>query len=97
MNTQELLTKFAAPVTNQAMEDLFNAYINPAVAILSALAGLIIVISIIVGGIQYSSAGGDPSKVAAAKQRITNAVIALLVLIFLVAGLNWLIPGGLTP
>lgn len=78
-----------------AIDDLFRQYINPFVAFLSALAGIVIVISIIVGGVQYTTAGADPSKVAAAKHRITNAIIALLCLIFLFAFIQWLVPGGL--
>lgn len=77
------------------MQQLFDKYINPFVAFLSGIAGLIIVISIVAGGVQYSAAGGDPSKVAAAKKRITNAIIALVALIFLFAFLQWLVPGGL--
>lgn len=81
--------------TSPEMQDLFNKYINPLVAFLSTIAGLVIVISIIVGGVQYTAAGADPSKVAAAKHRITNAIIALLCLIFLFAFLQWLVPGGI--
>jgi len=85
------LTFFAAG----EMQQLFDKYINPLIAFLTAIAGVIIVISIIAGGVQYSAAGGDPSKVAAAKNRITNAIIALIAIIFLFAFLQWLVPGGL--
>lgn len=81
--------------TSPEVQELFDKYINPLVAFLSALAGIVIVISIIVGGVQYSAAGADPSKVAAAKHRITNAIISLLALIFMFAFLQWLVPGGL--
>ncbi len=81
--------------TSPEMQEIFDKYINPFVAFLSAIAGIVIVISIIVGGVQYSAAGADPGKVAAAKQRITNAIISLLCLIFLFAFLQWLVPGGL--
>jgi len=69
-------------------------YVNPAVAFLSALAGVAVVISVIVGAIQYSSAGGDPSKVAAARNRIVESIVALLAFLFLYAFLNFLLPGG---
>ena len=62
--------------------------------ILSAAAGLIITIVIIVGGIQYTTAKDDPQAVAAAKGRITNAILALAVYIFFYAFLQWLVPGG---
>lgn len=77
------------------LQKLFNNYINPFIAFLSAIAGIVILISIIAGGVQYSAAGADPNKVAMAKQRITNAIVALLCLIFLFAFLQWLVPGGL--
>ncbi|TXG76667.1 hypothetical protein E6Q11_04200 [Candidatus Dojkabacteria bacterium] len=62
--------------------------------ILSAAAGLVITIVIIVGGIQYSAAKDDPQAVAAAKSRITNAIIALAAFIFFYAFLQWVVPGG---
>jgi archaellum component FlaF (FlaF/FlaG flagellin family) len=58
------------------------------------VAGIVIVGSIIVGGIQYSSAGSDPQKVQAAKNRIKGAVIALLLFLFGYSLLNFLVPGG---
>lgn len=75
--------------------DLIQKYINPFINFLAALVGIAVVISIIIGGIQYGSSGGDPSKVTAAKNRIRNAIIALVTFLFLYALLNFLIPGGL--
>ena len=62
---------------------------------LSAGVGLIIIAMIILGGIQYSIAGANPQATGAAKQRITNALIALFAYIFIFAFLQWLIPGGI--
>jgi hypothetical protein len=62
---------------------------------LSGIAGLVIIAMIILGGIQYSAAGADPSKVQAAKQKIFNALLALLLLVFGFAILQWLVPGGI--
>ena len=70
-------------------------YVNPAIKFMAAAAGVAVVISVVVGGIQYSSAGGDPSKVAAARNRIQEAVIALLAFLFLMAFLNFILPGGI--
>ena len=61
---------------------------------LSAMVGIVVVASIIAGGIQYSTAGEDPQKIQAAKTRITNALIALFVSIFMVVFLNWVVPSG---
>ncbi len=73
-----------------AIFDYLLLFIN----ILSALVGVAIAASIIYGGIQYSSAGGDPQKVSAAKRRIFGAVIALAVYTFMFAFLQYIVPGG---
>lgn len=62
---------------------------------LSALVGIVVVIMIVVGGIQYSAARDNPQAVQAAKTRITNAILALVVYVFFYGFLNYLIPGGL--
>lgn len=75
---------------NQIVQDL-QMIIN----FLSAGVGVVIIAMIITGGIQYSMAGDNAQAVNAAKQRITNALIALLAFIFLFAFVQWLIPGGI--
>jgi hypothetical protein len=75
--------------------DLVHDYINPLINFLAAAVGVAVTIAIIWGGIEYSSAGGDPQKVSIAKNRIKNAIIALVTFFFLWALLNFLIPGGL--
>lgn len=69
-------------------------YINLALTFLSTGVGVVIVIMIIVGGIQYATSSGDPSAIGAAKGRIANALIALIAFILMYAVLQWLIPGG---
>jgi len=73
---------------------LIKKYVNPIIAVLGALVGIAVVIGLIVGGIQYSSSGGDPQKVASAKGHIQKALVALVAFVFLYALLQWLIPGG---
>lgn len=63
--------------------------------IVAGLAGLVIVGTLIWGGILYSSAGSDPSKVQAAKNKVVAGISALLLLIFGYAIVQWLVPGGL--
>lgn len=75
--------------------DLIAKYVNPAILLLSYSFGLIATLSIIMGGIQYAASAGDPQKVAAAKKRIINTVIAVVAYFFLYAFLQFLIPGGL--
>jgi len=61
---------------------------------LTGIVGVVVVASIIIGGIQYSMSSDDPSAVAAAKKRILNAILALGVYAFMFALLQYLIPGG---
>lgn len=61
---------------------------------LSAGVGMVIVASLVWAGIQYSAARSDPNAVAAARSRIYNTVIALIVFIFGYALLNYLVPMG---
>lgn len=62
---------------------------------LSAGVGVLAVMMIIVGGIQYSAAGDNPAALQAAKKRIFNVVYGLIVFVFIWAFLQWLIPGGI--
>lgn len=62
---------------------------------LAAGVGVIVTIMIIIGGIQYASAGPNPQAIQMAKKKITNAIIALVAFFFLYAFLQYLIPGGI--
>ncbi len=77
-------------ITDNPLVVIVKAVVN----FVSVLVAVIVVIMIIIGGIQYSSAGGSPQKTAEAKNRITNAILAFVMYIFLFAFLQWLIPGG---
>lgn len=70
-------------------------YIGVITNALSAIVGVVIIAMIIIGGIQYSAAGADPNKVQAAKKKIYNALLALLLFIFGFAIVQWLVPGGI--
>jgi hypothetical protein len=71
------------------------AYATGIIQILGGLIGLVIVLMIIIGGIQYSLSNGDSKAVTSAKMRITNAVIALILYIMMFGIINYLIPGGI--
>jgi len=60
---------------------------------MGSIVGLVVTVSIVVGGIQYSASADDPSRLAAARKRIRNAVIALVAFLFLYGLLQWLVPG----
>lgn len=74
---------------------IFNNILIPFTNFLAAAVGIIVVISIIIGAIEYSSAGGDPNKVAKARGRIQKAVVSLIIFFFLYAILQWIVPGGI--
>ncbi len=44
------------------------------------LLGVLAVLAIVVSGIQYASSGGNPEGLKAAKSRLTNAVVGLILL-----------------
>ena len=52
-------------------------------------AGVIAVIMIVIGGIQYTTSNGNPSQTQKAKQTITYAVIGLAITLFAVAIINF--------
>lgn len=60
---------------------------------LSIGVGLVIVLSIIIGGLQYIGSQGNPENTNKAIERIRSALIALLVFIFAYAILNYVVPG----
>ena len=68
--------------------------LNNIVTVLSGLVGVVVVGTIILGGIQYAMAGDKAEAGSAANPRITNGLIALLAFLFIFAFLQWLIPGG---
>lgn len=68
--------------------------LNTIVNVLAGLVGVVVVGSIILGGVQFTAAGDKAERVTAAKQRIINGLIALVAFLFIYSFLQWLIPGG---
>lgn len=68
--------------------------INLIVDVLAGLVGVVAVVMIVVGGIQYSLARNNPQATAGARTRILNAVIAMIAFMFIWALLQYLVPGG---
>lgn len=66
-----------------------------AINLLAAGVGIVVTIVLIVGGLQYASAGPNAQAVQAAKKKIANALIALLAFFFMYAFLQWVVPGGI--
>lgn len=64
------------------------------IRLLSNGVGIVVIGSIIVGGIQYTTSAGDPQATAKAVGRIRATLIALGLYIFAYPLLNYLIPMG---
>ncbi|MDL2341583.1 MAG: hypothetical protein QFB87_00705 [Patescibacteria group bacterium] len=75
--------------------DFIASYVNPFIKLLSAAVGIAVVVGILIGGVEYISSGGDPQKAASGRKHIVNAVIGLVVYIFLFGLINFIIPGGI--
>ncbi len=70
-------------------------YVQLFINILSAMVGVTVVAVLVFSGIQYSASGGDANAVAAARKRILNALLAIVVFAFTYGFLQWIVPGGL--
>lgn len=78
-----------------ACSKFIDKYVSPFITLLTALVGVLAVISYILAAIQYSSAGDDPGKVNKAKDRAFQTTIGLIGYFFLFAFINYIVPGGL--
>lgn len=70
-------------------------YLKGIINFMSIGIGLVAAISIVVAGIQWMASRDNPQAIQAAQKRLWNAVIAILLFIFMYAILNFLVPGGL--
>lgn len=62
--------------------------------VLSGMVGIVVIAVLTIGGIQYSTSAGDPNAVAAARKRISNALLALVAFGMMYGFLQWIVPGG---
>ncbi|MGH7237351.1 MAG: pilin [Candidatus Saccharimonadales bacterium] len=85
----------SASTTNPCNTDIIKNYLNPVIDFLGAGVGIVIVIAMVIGGIQYTTSGGDPNKAAAGKKRLIDALIALVAFGFMYALLKFFVPGPL--
>jgi Type IV secretion system pilin len=84
----------ASAACNSSGCDLVATYVNPFINMLTVAFGIIAVISIILGGIQYSTSEGDPQKASKAKNRLANTVLAILAYSVMYGFLQFLVPGS---
>lgn len=93
---KDLITKFAAPShlpteygddTGTALTDNIVAIINAVIGIL----GLVCVVVMIIGGVNYMTSSGDAGKVKKAKDTILYGLIGLIVCVLAFAIVNFVI------
>lgn len=68
--------------------DFFGRLIPTAIALLLVVGAVVFLFQLLTGGIGLITAGGDKGKVEGARQRITNALIGLMILFSFFAILN---------
>lgn len=74
---------------------LIMNYLILVIQYMSGLVALYVVLMIVIGGVQYISSAGNPGAISAAKNRITNAIIALVLFLMMFTIMNFIIPGGI--
>jgi hypothetical protein len=73
---------------------LVNTFVDGFIRFLSVAVSLVAIIALVTGGIQYSTSRDNPEAVKAARKRIFNAVLGVVVYFLLYAFLNFIVPGG---
>lgn len=73
--------------TNDQLPSVIQGILNAIIGI----AGLVAVIYIIIGGVQYMTSSGDTTKVEKAKKTILYACIGLVICVLSFAIVNWAI------
>ena len=96
--------KIAVPLVNGGGNCVSNSassggaivnYLRGWLLLLSGVVGTVIMVVLVVAGVQYITSAGDPGLVKAAKQRIFNAILALVLYLMMYAILQFLVPGGI--
>jgi hypothetical protein len=70
-------------------------YLKWILQLASGLVGTVIVLMLVWAGLGYITSTGDPGQIKTAKNRIVNAITALILFLSMFAILNFLVPGGI--
>lgn len=62
------------PATLEDLEVIFSNILRAAIP----FAGIVLFVMLIIGGFQYLTSGGDPKKVASARNTLTFAIIGIV-------------------
>mgnify|MGYP006969189435 CR=1 FL=1 len=91
---KEIITRFAALPTVEEVGDKQDTLIDNVNAILNTiigLLGLLCVVVIIIGGVNYMTSSGDAGKVKKAKDTILYGILGLVVCVLAFALVNFVI------
>jgi len=75
MPNEPTVGKIGIPIPFNNLGDVVSSLLNIAYIV----AGIFFLIQVVLGGISWINAGGDPKAMEAARGRITNAVIGLVI------------------
>jgi hypothetical protein len=70
-------------------------YLKALLKLLSIAVGAVVIMMIVIAGFQYIMSTADPARVKAAKDRLQNAIIALVLFLMMFAILSFIVPGGI--
>lgn len=71
---------------------LIAELIANALKVIFAISGVILLALLIIGGIQWMTAGGDKEAMANAQKRLTSALIGFVIFVSVFAIINYLLP-----
>ena len=71
------------------------AYLKLILRLINGAIGAIIIMMIVISGIQYITSTADPARVKAAKTRLQNAILALVLYMIMYAAIRFLVPGNI--
>lgn len=69
-----------SPESGQAGVSRINQLIQTLITLALIVAAVVFFFMLVIGGIEWISSGGDKEKLSAARTRITNAIVGLLIL-----------------
>lgn len=71
---------------------LLAVLIANALKVIFAISGLVLLILLIAGGLQWMTAGGDKEALTKAQKRISSALIGFVIFVCVFAIINYLLP-----
>lgn len=77
--------------TDELVDKPVGEYVPVILNVMLYIVSITAVIMVVVGGIKYTTSGGDSNKIQSAKNTITYAIVGLVIAIFAWAIINWVV------